>query len=83
MKPTIKIFRNYNNGDIQSVELFKYDKAIMLHRHVLTKNLKMAEMYGIVRKFWGTYYCKQEILLLNDEIEKLVDILAQQKREEL
>ena len=75
MKPTIKIFRTYKNGEIQSVELFRYKKAIMLHRHLTTKDKEKAEMFGIVRKFWNTYYCKQQILLLDDEIVKLVELL--------
>jgi len=75
MKPTVTLIRNYDNGDIETVELFKYEKAIFLHRHVLTKDEKKAKMYGIVRKFWDSFYCKQELLLMNDEIVKLVEQL--------
>lgn len=75
MKPTARIIRTYKNGEIQTLELFKYENGIVLHRHLLTRNTEKAELYGIFRKFWDSYYCKQEIMLLNDDIVTLVELM--------
>jgi len=66
-KPIITLKHKYSNGDIQSIELFEFEKAFILHRHVLTDNHKRAKMYQIFRKFSNKWYCMQELVITKEE----------------
>ena len=82
MKASVILKRSYESGVIQTIELFKYKKGTVLHRHVLTKDKKMAELYGIHRKFWDTYYCMQEFVIMDDELDTLLEYLTKKDEHE-
>jgi len=79
MKPTIRLKTTFDNGVIQTVELFKYKHGIVLHRHELTKDKERAEMLGVKRTVGSSYYCMQELMLMNDEIFDLLKIIETNK----
>lgn len=77
MKPTIKIkYKNFQNGELQSVELFKYSSGLVLHHHLVTMDIKKVELYPIVRKIGKLNYCTQEIALTNTQ---WIDLLNSMK----
>jgi len=65
------------NNDWQTVEVFLTNGGIVFHRHALTSNETKAKMYGIVRKFWNKWYCKQELILTVDELKMLTETAAE------
>lgn len=72
-KPIITLKRKYSNGDIQSIELFEFDNAFILHRHVLTDSHKRAKLYHIFRKFSNKWYCMQELVITKEEYHCLIN----------
>jgi len=75
MKPTIRLKKSFDNGVIQTIELFKYEHGVVLHRHELTEDKTRAELMGIKRTFGSKFYCMQEIMLMNDEIQDIAKII--------
>ena len=79
MKPTVRLKKTFDNGVIQTVELFKYEHGVVLHRHELTEDKERAQLIGIHRKIGSKYYCMMELMLMNDEIVSLVELMEKNK----
>jgi len=65
------------NNDWQTVEVFLTKGGVVFHRHALTSSEVKANMYGIVRKFWSKWYCKQELILTVSELKMLTEAAAE------
>jgi len=79
MKPLITTKIIKDNGDIHTLELFSYKSAFVLHKHLITSDDKKAELFQKMRKFWGKWYCKQEIVISKEEYRAIVGFYESKK----
>ena len=78
MKPAIRAKRKVGSN-CESIEVFRYNHGVVLHKHLLTKDAAEAKLYGVHRKFWDSYYCWQELMLRDDEVRFMAKEILRQK----
>lgn len=68
MNPQMKSTQHKDSGDLHRVELYFMGRSVIIHRHILTRNEKVAEAFGKERQFFGAWYTKQEVVITYREI---------------
>ena len=72
-KPIITLKRDDLAGGTHKIELFNpYEDVFVLHRHSIVKNKLLSKILGFKRRFFGKFYCFQEIVIFQSEVENLI-----------
>ena len=77
MKHTLRLKTTSPSGTIYTTEVFISNYHVTIHKHSLTSDEKLAEHYGILRKFGDKYYTKQEINMSKVELREFFRILGE------